>query len=220
VFDRVEPAPSAFGIVLGWAEGQLIRIRGLRRTPYLRTVHLDTDTLLMSGELPALFERLERSDVAMVEAQPEDSVCRQELGRRMFNAGVIAYRSVPKVQAWLEAWDSLSERNFRLAARTRLPAIPFVDHVAGEGLRRKLLCMDQTSLTELLGPEGNQFDLAVEALPSVWNCRSASGVDGQGRPIHIQHAPRQWLANREDRVAAARQRLAALDRPLRTANDR
>jgi hypothetical protein len=210
VFDRVEPAPPAYGIVLGWARGQLARIRGLRRTPYRRTVHLDTDTLLTSGELPWLFDRLERIDVAFVEATPDDSVCRDELGRRMFNAGVIAYRSAPRVFAWLDAWDALSERNFRAAARVRLPALPFVEHIADEGTRRLLLCMDQTSLTELLSPEVNQFGLEVETLPNTWNFRGASEVDGQGRPIHIQHAPRPWLTSRQERVDAARLRTGSV----------
>ena len=190
VFDRVEYAVRSYGVVSRWAEGQLNRLRCLPRTPYARTLHLDTDTLVLTSELPSLFDRLDRNEVAMVETTVDDSYARYHLGLPMFNAGVILYRRTPRVWRWLAEWAALSERNFRVAARAHLPAMPFVDHVPEEGVRRKLLCMDQTSLTEIFSPAVNRFGLVYEVLDSAWNYRGPMPTPGAGRPVHILHAPR------------------------------
>ena len=43
-FDCVEMIEGVTGLASPWAEGQLNRLRCLPRTPYARTLHLDTDT--------------------------------------------------------------------------------------------------------------------------------------------------------------------------------
>jgi hypothetical protein len=190
VFDRVEAIERWPGRTTPWAEGQLNRIRSLPCTPFARTLHLDTDTQVLSPDLPSLFARLDEGEVGMVETTEDDSYARYHLGRRMFNTGVILYRRTTLVEQWLGEWAARSERNFRMVARARLPPLPFVDHVADEGVRRRLLSNDQVSLTEMLSPEINVLGLAMLQLDPLWNHRYAEPHDASGRLAHIWHPPR------------------------------
>src|SRR5216684_1875167 len=47
-FDAIEEISSATGFASSWAEGLLSRARCLRRTPYARTLHIDTDTRVLT----------------------------------------------------------------------------------------------------------------------------------------------------------------------------
>jgi hypothetical protein len=87
----------------------------------------------------------------------------------MFSAGFVLYRRNDLVWSWLEAWQAVSERNFRCAGETPLPQVPILSHVAAEDVRRRLLFMDQISLVEILSPDVNQFGLAVKTLDYCWN---------------------------------------------------
>lgn len=187
LFDQVDAVVPAGGRFMAWAEGQLNRARSLPRTPFTRTLHLDTDTRLLSPDIDTLFARLDRCELAMVEASVDDSMSRHELGRRMFNTGVILYRRTERVWHWLAEWTALSERNFRLAMRKRLPPIPFIDHVATDDVRRALLCNDQVSLTEFLSPEINRLGVGLEILEPVWNFRGLEPRDANGNAVVVQH---------------------------------
>jgi hypothetical protein len=188
-FDRVEPIVGVAGLASNWAEGQLNRLRCLPRTPYERTLHLDTDTRVLTEELPRLFDLLDDVDLAMVETATDDSYSRKHFGRRMFNAGMQLYRRNDRVWAWLAEWIATSERNFNLAGQTPLPAVPALAHVAAEDVRRKLLFMDQISLVEILSPEVNRFGLAVKILDYSWNHRGSRQAANNRAPVRILHAP-------------------------------
>ena len=149
-FDSIETIEGAEKFRSSWAGGQLNRLRCLSRTPYSRTLHLDTDTRVLTEELPWLFDRLDDVEVAMVETAIDDSYSRSYSGYRMFNAGLVLYRREEKVWRWLQAWIALTERNFRLADQSPLPKVPLLVHVNSEDVRRRLLYMDQISLFELL----------------------------------------------------------------------
>src|SRR5262249_3793402 len=118
-------------------------------TPYARTLHIDTDTRVLTEELPWLFSLLDDIDVAMVETSIDDSYTRKHFGRPMFNTGFMLYRRNDLVWSLLEAWAAASERNFRLAGQTPLPTVAALEHVAAEDVRRRLLFMDQISFVEL-----------------------------------------------------------------------
>ncbi len=168
-FDAIEAIEGVNGLASGWAEGQLNRLRCLPRTPYRRTLHLDTDTRVLTEELPWLFSLLDDCDVGLVETVPDASYSRQHFGQAMYSAGFVLYRRNERVWAWLEAWEAVSERNFRWAGATPLPQVPLLNHVAAEEVRRRLLFMDQTSLVEILSPESNQFGMVVKTLDYCWN---------------------------------------------------
>jgi len=188
-FDAVETISSATGFGSVWAEGLLSRAQCLVRTPYARTLHIDTDTRVITEDLPALFAVLDEFDVAMVETATDDSYSRHHFGRRMFNGGLVLYQRSERVWAWLAAWAQASEENFRLAGRTPLPDIPSLSHVAAEDVRRRLLFNDQISLVAILSPEINRFGLAVKTLDYSWNHRGSRLPANNRAPVRILHAP-------------------------------
>jgi hypothetical protein len=210
VFDRVEAIEPWPGRTTPWAEGQLNRIRSLPRTPFQRTLHLDTDTHLLSPDLPSLFARLDDGEVGMVETTEDDSYARYHLGRRMFNTGVILYRRTTSVERWLAEWAARSERNFRMVARVRLTPLPFLEHVADEGVRRRLLSNDQVSLTEMLSPDTNTLGVTLVPLEPTWNHRCAEPHDASGRLAHIWHPPRAVPPASDARTTGAPQAVAEM----------
>ena len=202
-FDSVEPIERVQSFGSSWAAGQLARLRCLPRTPHARTLHLDTDTRVLTEELPWLFDRLGEADVAMVETAEDDSYSRLYSGLRMFNAGLILYRRTEQVWKWLDTWARLTERNFRLADQSPLPALPLLRHVGAEDMRRRLLYMDQISLVEILGPERNSFDLSVLNLDYSWNHRGSQKPENNRNAVRILHTPVLKTLTHADLLAVA-----------------
>ena len=188
-FDSVQRTESVQSFGSHWAAGQLARLRCLPRTPYARTLHLDTDTRVLTEELPWLFDRLAENDVAMVETADDDSFSRLYAGLRMFNAGLILYRRTEQVWKWLDTWEKLTERNFRLADQSPEPIIPLLRNVGDGSVRRRLLYMDQISLVEILNPGGNAFGLSVLNLDYPWNHRGSRKPENNRSVVKILHAP-------------------------------
>ncbi len=189
VFDTIRTVPSNRELSSSWAGGQLRRIECLLKTPYPCTLHLDTDTRVMTPDLPSLFGRLERAEVCMVEAMVEDSYSRHHYGARMFNAGMILYKNTSKVLAWLEAWVNLSENHFNMAGANPLPELDYLKHVDSDKIRRNLLNMDQISLVQILNPDKNTFCLDIEILDYAWNHRGSRSPALNTTPIKISHSP-------------------------------
>jgi len=197
-FDHVECAAEVPDFHLGtvvdhaprWSEGQLSRLLSLRRTPYRQTLHLDTDTKLVTDELMSLFDLLDDIDVGMTECSMDDSYSRLEYGRPMFNAGLILYRRNDLTWDWLQEWAELSERNFRWASANPLPRLASLRHLSDEGIRRKLMCMDQISLVEILSPETNKFNLKLKILDGSWLYRGSQLQEQKATPriLHIRRS--------------------------------
>lgn len=105
-FDGVMPIVGVQGIGSRWAGGQLNRLRCLTRTPYVRTLHLDTDTRVLTEELPSLFTLLDEHAhlCAQVDdaCRPAGTRLRDQAGRRS-QAGATDPRlsadQVPRVAA-------------------------------------------------------------------------------------------------------------------------
>jgi len=190
-FDTVAPAPDVTGISLAWPEGKLRRLLGLRNTPYEYTLHLDADTRVVTYQLMPLFDLLDEFDVAMVETAIDDSACRAQYGRRMFNAGFILYKRNKLVWEWLAEWAAIAERNFRWADKDPLPRVASLRHVPSERVRRNLLTMDQTSLVEILSPEINKFGLKLKILDSSWIYRGSMLSENNREKPRIVHVERE-----------------------------
>jgi hypothetical protein len=195
-FDAVMPITGVQDIGSRWASGQLNRLRCLTRTPYARTLHLDTDTRVLTEELSSLFALLDEHDVGLVETMPDASYSRQHFGRPMFSAGFVLFRKTDIVWAWLQAWEELSERNFRWAGETPLPYVSILRHIADEEVRRRLLNMDQISLAELLSPEVNLFSLAVKNLDYCWNHSGSRQARNNRKLVRILHTHAlKWMTH-------------------------
>lgn len=186
---RVVEAPSDFK--MSCAQGKLMRLHCLPRTPFQRSLHLDADTRVLSDELPRLFELLENFDVGMVEASHRDSYARRHFGQPMFCGGFVLYRRNETTFSWLGAWARIAERNFRLAMRSPVPVIPSLTHIADDDTRRALLNMDQVALAETLSPEANSFGLRVSVVDYSWLHRSTRISSGSSGPARIRHSRKQ-----------------------------
>jgi hypothetical protein len=202
-FDQVSPIESMSGLSTASAEGKLNRLNCLLRSPYQRTLHLDTDTRVLTGELRSLFALLADIDVGMVETSIDDSFCRRQVGRPMFNCGVILYRNNDRTRAWLREWMTLTERNFLMVSQSPLPMEAPLSYIGDEVLRRRLLIMDQISQMEILSPLINKFDLAYKTLDYSWNHRGSRLPDNNRAPVRILHSPALRSLIHADLLAAA-----------------
>ncbi len=196
-----------------WAEGQLDRIRALRNSPYDHTLHLDTDTRVLSPEFPELFRKLDHIDIGMAVCQPDVSKCAQIMGLPMFNVGFILFRKSRAVLALLEAWENLTRENFERANEDIPPKTPVTAHIDDPEVRREVLFMDQTSFVELLSPEANRFGVQLEIMDEAWNFRSTGRGRTFDRPVKISHHPELRDRLGGDVVALAGQYLAAGNAP-------
>lgn len=183
-FDNVVPIPGA---IAGDARANAMinRFTGLERTPYERTLYLDTDARVVSSDVAALFGLLDEYDLALVEDAPGTSDAMGHTGRRMFNCGVILYRR-SAAPAWLAPWKATALRNLALAQETPPPMIAETAAVADPAVRRWLLEVDKIALLSVLPPDRPQTLARVHILDNAWNYRGASA--GPTVKIHHPHS--------------------------------
>lgn len=109
-------APPVFDqrVRIGEREGFRAKIVALRQSPFERTIFLDSDTCVV-GELSALFELLERFDIAAAHAPNRVTLALDDVPASFpeLNTGVIACRRGDTTDALLDRW--LAEYD-RLAA--------------------------------------------------------------------------------------------------------
>jgi len=211
-FSNVLPLVTRRSYQSLWAEGQLDRIRCLRNSPYDYTLHLDTDTRILTPEYRLLFDRLDDVDIAMAVCQPDVSKCAQMTGLPMFNVGFILFRRSPGVLQLLEAWENLTRENFELGNLEVPPKTAVTAHLDNPEQRRELLFMDQTSFVQLLSPAVNRFGLKLEIMDEAWNFRSTGRGRTFDRPVKISHHPELRARLGDDLIARAQQYLAAGNR--------
>ncbi|HET6845204.1 MAG TPA: hypothetical protein VFH29_00125 [Anaerolineales bacterium] len=172
----------------------------LPRTPFDRTLYLDSDTRL-NADIREMFQVLDRFDLALVHSQkrgakPQLSQWRIQVPQAFpqFNAGVILYRRSPEVIHFLEHWrDSF--------------------HAAG-------LSKDQRTLRELLWLS----DLRIAALPPEYNVRYVkyhflwSRNEASTKIFHLRRYHVGWFAWMFRGLGKFQMRVARRLRQFRTAN--
>lgn len=188
-FENVISLETRRNYSLLWAEGQLDRVRSLKNSPYEYTLQLDTDTRVMTPEIKDLFMKLDDIDVAMAICQPDASICSSEMGKAMFNVGLILFRKCEKTTRLLNEWEALTRLHFEMANTNPVPEVECLSHIKDPEMRRTLLYMDQTSMVQLLSPEVNKFDLQLEILHECWNFRGAAPGRTLGQPVKVDHHP-------------------------------
>ncbi|MGE0449575.1 MAG: putative nucleotide-diphospho-sugar transferase [Vicinamibacterales bacterium] len=152
----------------------------LARTPFERTLYLDTDTLL-TADIREMFQVLDRFDIALSHAHLRNTPVRTATWRvalppafPQFNGGVILFAAKPAVLAFLEQW----RRSFREA-----------------GFRE-----DQVTLRELLWLS----DLRIATLPPEYNTRFYKyhvmwrKEEARARIFHLRrlHEGRLWFVRK------------------------
>jgi len=178
-----------------------VRIDCLRRTPFDRTLHLDTDTRL-ADNVSEVFRMLDAFDVGGVSSPNKPPWGNEDVPEcfPQINGGVILYRRTEGVVAWLGAWLALYEED-KARGEERL-----TKRVA------KTFPTDQPSLRITLYKSG----LRVAFLPVEYNCRfrmpgylvgkvkivhgAASQIDGAEKVLNASTGSRIHYQNRLGRV--------------------
>ncbi|HEV2974222.1 MAG TPA: hypothetical protein VGX69_04410 [Solirubrobacteraceae bacterium] len=82
------------------------RIANMRRSPFERTLCLDTDTFVVD-EMAGVFELLDHYDLALAHAPAYRGLDDSEVPAAFpeFNCGVVAWRSSERVAAFLRSWE-------------------------------------------------------------------------------------------------------------------
>lgn len=169
-----------------WVTGKFQRLLALQRSPFEKTLHLDCDTRILSPEVLEVFDRMAQgTEFLATECLQRTSFCRRAYGARMFNGGVLAYKATEKVTRFLRVWQRMTRFQHRQLATGRFPA--YVEHVASEKWRRKLLRMDQVSLAQIVSPTTNRLGLNFGILPSAWNDRLTPREALNGSNVLISH---------------------------------
>ena len=205
-FDHVQPIAPNPATDPDWGQGLLDRLRCLAQSPYERTLHLDSDTAVLTNQVASLFDLLDDADVAMAECAPDASVSRHIYARPMFNAGVILYKQSPKVAQLFTQWIDLTARHLQLAADPADPNPEYLAHVPDPQARRQLLRNDQIALVQLLSPQNNPLKLNVKTLHESWNFRGTRNNRQLDQPIKIDHrrVPRRLLEPADQALQARR----------------
>ena len=170
-----------------WGRGLLDRVKSLSKSPFERTLFLDTDIRVMSESVMEVFSLLDDASIAMVPTRPENSISRKHYGRPMFNAGVIAYRSEPQIMKLFSEWEEIFEHHLELADRPSEDPPPYLAHIRDIKTRQMLLINDQTSLAQLLSPDVNRFDIRLRILDETWNWRGFPPRHTLPGPVRIDH---------------------------------
>jgi len=82
------------------------RIANMRRSPFERTIYLDTDTYVVD-EIVHVLELLDNYDLALANSPVYRGLEDPEVPRAFpeFNCGVVAWRSTDRVAAFLRSWE-------------------------------------------------------------------------------------------------------------------
>ncbi|MDY6777193.1 MAG: putative nucleotide-diphospho-sugar transferase [Candidatus Nanohaloarchaea archaeon] len=112
LFTTVDGVPAVFDNVQRIDEGEspwIHRIEQLKRTPYDRTLYLDTDTFV-TGNIEPLFDLLDRFDIAAALDQVRDTSYGEvdiDVPEPFpeYNCGVILYRNTPAVMDMMDDWQ-------------------------------------------------------------------------------------------------------------------
>jgi len=183
--DKVIPVDPLDGQFVPWGAGLLQKIKSLQMSPFERTLYLDTDTRILSSDVERISEKLERVDMAMVEATHLQSKSRRLYSHFMYNAGVIFFSSVPPVRKLLTAWKTLQIKHLQAIRDGRQDSFSYVSHLTSMRDKRYLLQNDQLALA-LLCPRGSENEVRVKVLAPVWNWRPNELP--KRRRVYIHHA--------------------------------
>jgi hypothetical protein len=84
----------------------LDRIANMRRSPFERTIYLDTDTFV-AGEIVHLLDVLDNYDLAVAQAPAYRGLDDPEVPAAFpeFNCGVVAWRASERVAEFLRSWE-------------------------------------------------------------------------------------------------------------------
>jgi hypothetical protein len=156
------------------------KILPLKRTPFERTLYLDSDTFVLS-DVSCLFQILDRFAIAAAfePARFLDKIdglptCFAEL-----NTGVLLYKSDRKVFAMIDQWHAA-----------------YSEEIANMAAAGRQAWHDQYSFTKIMF----ENDLSLYVLPPEYNARILLPLQASG-PIKIVHSRLKRSSNYENQLA-------------------
>ncbi|WP_265595671.1 hypothetical protein [Verrucomicrobium sp. BvORR106] len=99
-------------------------VEPLLRSPFEKTLHLDTDTYVCD-DCSEIFEALNHFEIAVVHDPWRSDLAIETLPQSLptINGGVIAYRITPSVRALLESWPRIHKEKFACGTRQNQPSL-------------------------------------------------------------------------------------------------
>ncbi|WP_246984057.1 hypothetical protein [Halorientalis marina] len=155
----------------------------LHRSPYDKTLYLDTDTLVLD-DLAPVFELLDRYDIAVTHAPFRQVISLEGIPPAFpeVNGGVIAFRDSDAVARFLKQWRSYFTRQAkrgRPEAEVQLPDADRLEQIPFGRLH------DQPPLREAL----YESDVAVSIMPPEYNFRGpAAYAQSTVSIMHMGHS--------------------------------
>jgi hypothetical protein len=200
VFDSIVRIPQQ-EVPAGWAWGMLARIKSLQRSPYDRTLHLDTDTCVIGDRFSTLFSACDEFEIAMPEAKREGSFDRRYFNRPIFTPSVMVYRRSERVMKLFCAWEQVMRRNLMRPDTSLLEQLCGRQLSPDQALIERLLKSDQVSLAEVHRPDRPFLaDLRWETLSDEFNVRRLEEHRSNPQRSVILHISRRKLSNRDVRL--------------------
>ncbi len=94
------------------------KIKAMIRSPYDRTLYLDSDTRVY-GDLQDIFALLDRFDIAAAHAPIRQVFEQRDLPDSFpeYNGGVVAYRDNDKVRCFFDSWDKKKRASLKRAKK-------------------------------------------------------------------------------------------------------
>lgn len=162
----------------------------LHRTPYEKTLYLDSDTFVIS-DVSSVFTLLDRVDFAAAHSTTKQLVSLETVPDSFpaLNAGVIAYRNSPEIQRLFDRWTEILEEQ---VANGRPDAtFPVEDGETLEEVRVQGRTTDQPPLREAL----YESDVTFAILPDEYNFGAwgRSYAYGEVKILHVSSHQRRLL---------------------------
>jgi hypothetical protein len=175
----------------------------LLRSPFRRTLYLDCDSRVQHFAAGEVFELLEANQIALVEALPDASYTRKQLKRPLFNAGVIGFKQCPKIQRLFEEWQRLTLAQHQRVGEHQSVDLAILETIEDPAVRRRLLCMDQLGLVQLLAPDHNPMAINYTILQEEYNARRPARLKKNGGLVRIDHNRKHYWSLSRDLASAS-----------------
>ena len=170
------------------------RIANMRRSPFERTLYLDTDTYVVE-EVVGVFDLLDHYDLALAQAPAYRGLDDPEVPAAFpeFNCGVVAWRAGERVSAFLKSWE---ETYREWLVKDVLPGRHGGDHPS------RTVIGDQPAFRRCAWQHG----MRVATLPPEYNLRLGiqTTVVGRVRLLHGHTEDYEAYAERYNRTLAPR----------------
>jgi hypothetical protein len=185
--DRASSSDVFDGVIVLESEENGLRdkIRGMRRTPYQRTIFIDADTIVTEDPSPA-FELLNKFDLAASHAPKRRSVTIESVPNAFpeYNTGVLVFNQSSEIDEMFNRWETIHQNqveNGRPDEMVLTPGCTTMEEIAlGRG-------HDQPPFRQAV----YESNIQVATLPREYNFRGRAAYAYESvKILHMGHSRR------------------------------